>query len=634
MNLRVNMLPKGLPMHPFRHITILALACLWISAFAASGLYAVAQSPAKQAAPASTPTASSAVTTVLHANTNLVLVDVVVSEHGNAVHGLTQGNFRIFDNGREQTISSFDEHRPAEAPAVAKPIKLPPNTYTNLPVYPEATSVNVLLLDGLNTISVDQVYVRRKMIEYMGKVKPGTSLAIFTLSQRLRMIEGFTTDVAKLSKAFQSAKTGPQDSLDVNSGTTDAMNNLANYAPTPAGRGMDPNALNMAVSQMNQFAADVTASQDQIRIRMTLDALQQLGRYLNAIPGRKNLIWFSSSFPLALSPDSTVSSPFKNMQNYADDARETSEMLSAARVAVYPVDAEGLLTPPSMDAANRGNGKQAQAPTGLNNPNTALPTGMSNDSKAMSETLAKQESLKLMADLTGGKAYIDTNGLKEAVANAVDNGASYYTISYVPAAEKLDGQFHKIQVRMNKSSYKLAYRSGYYANSPDKLSAHSPGAPASRMTTATLLGAPPETQILFLARVLPATDPQFKDLKMPDGPAGEASKDVKGPLHRYIVDLTIDSHTLAFEKTPEGAHKVSVEFALVAYDSNFNQVNFLDRGVQLNMNDQRYARALATGTPVRLAIDLPAGEDILRIAVQDTAANRAGSVEIPLTVTQ
>jgi VWFA-related protein len=620
-------------MHSFRPVANLVLAFLCISTFAVSGLHAGAQAPVAPAAPASTAAAPPAVTTILHANANLVLVDVVVSEHGNAVHGLPQGNFRIFDNGREQTISSFEEHRPVEVPAIAKPIKLPPNTYTNLPVYPEATAINVLLLDGLNTIAVDQVYVRRKMIEYMDKIKPGTSLAIFTLSQRLRMIEGFTTDVAKLSKDFQAAKTGPSDSLDVNSGITDSMNNLSNYAPTPSGRGMDPNALSSAINQMNEFAADVTAAQEETRERMTLNALQQLARYLNAIPGRKNLIWFSGSFPIALSPDGAMNSPFRNMQNNEDDVRETSEMLSAARVAVYPVDGEGLLTPKSLDAANRGNGKQAQAPTGLNNPNTVLPNGMSNDSKDMSETLAKQASIKLIADLTGGKAYIDTNGLKEAVGNAVDNGASYYTISYVPAAEKLDGQFHKIQVRLNKSSYKLAYRSGFYANSPNKPSAYKL-ASASQMTTATLLGAPPETQILFLARVLPATDPQFKDLKMSDDPAGTPSKDVKGPLHRYIIDLTIDSHTLTFEKTPEGAHKVSVEFALVAYDSNFNQVNFLDRGIQLNLNDQRYARAIATGTPVRLALDLPAGEDILRIAIQDTAANRAGSIEIPVAVSR
>jgi len=85
---------------------------------------------------------------------------------------------------------------------------------------------------------------------------------------------------------------------------------------------------------------------------------------------------------------------------------------------------------------------------------------------------------------------------------------------------------------------------------------------------------------------------------------------------------------------PEGTHQASLEFVHVAYDSNLNQVNFLDRAIQLNLHDQHYAQFLANGTPVRLALDLPAGENILRIAVQDTTANRSGSIEIPVAVAQ
>ena len=40
--------------------------------------------------------------------------------------------------------------------------------------------------------------------------------------------------------------------------------------------------------------------------------------------------------------------------------------------------------------------------------------------------------MEVIAKETGGKAYINTNGLQEAVADAVRNGSSYYTIAYVP----------------------------------------------------------------------------------------------------------------------------------------------------------------------------------------------------------
>jgi hypothetical protein len=364
---------------------------------------------------------------------------------------------------------------------------------------------------------------------------------------------------------------------------------------------------------------------------MTLDAMQQLARYLSAIPGRKNLIWFSGSFPIALTPDASLMSPFTVMRNYSDEVRETNELLSAARVAVYPVDARGLIAMPSFAASGIGPG-----PTGLGasangavNKDPHIP--VSSNTRFSQQNLAEQAAMKQIAEETGGQAYLDTNGLKEAVESAVDNGSSYYTVGYAPGG-KLDGLFRKIEVRLDGASgYKLSYRRGYYADPPDKPSTHNPGEP-SLMTTATLLGAPPATQIIFLARVLPDTDPLFQDATLPSGPQGEMSASLKGPVHRYIVDLTLDPHEITFEEEQNGAHRAQIEFVVAAYDAETTRVNYLDRSIQLNLPSQRFARVMATGLPIRLALDLPQGQTSLRIAVQDLTASRAGSLEVPLVV--
>ena len=239
--------------------------------------------------------------------------------------------------------------------------------------------------------------------------------------------------------------------------------------------------------------------------------------------------------------------------------------------------------------------------------------------------------MKQIAEETGGQAYADTNGLKEAVESAINNGASYYTVGYSPTG-KLDGQFRTLQVRLDDPGpSKLSYRRGYYADSPDISSTHSPGEP-SLMTSATLLGAPPATQILFLARVLPDTDPLFQDAKLVKAPAGEMSASIKGPAHRYIVDLTIAPHTITYLETPDGTHEAKLEFVLAAYDAETTRVNYLDTSVQPNLRDQRYARTMATGIPVRLALNLPVGQMTMRISVHDLAAGRVGSLEIPVTV--
>ena len=567
---------------------------------------------------------------ILRSNANLVLVDVVATEHGNAIHGLAQGQFHIFEDGREQTIASFDEHAPATGPTAApKAAALPPNVFSNVPVYAETSAVNVLLLDGLNTPAANQMEVRRQMIQYLGKVEPGTSLAIFTLSSRLRMVEGFTTDAGALVKAVQNPKAATRPSIVLDSQNDKILDSMnLDIANTPW---MSPDA----VPAMLQFQADLTAFQADQRVRMTLEAMEQLARYLSAIPGRKNLIWFSGSFPLALDPDDSLRSPFQAMRSYSEQMKEASELLAAARVAVYPVDARGLMTMPASDAsyssATNSTVTSGTKTQGLKNTAVSQPSSVARDNRSfLRELQTSQSGMLQLADQTGGQAYINTNGLKEAVAHAVENGSSYYTIGYIPAAKDFNGEYRKIQVHLDNSSYQLAYRQGYYANPPDKPSPNLPGA-VNPMTAATLHGAPPATQILFQARVLPASDPLLQDAKAPDTP-GEMATKLKKPTHRYVVDLIVDPRSLAFDEMPDGSRQTRMEFALVAYDAEGNRVNYLNPSYAMKIQPSQFAQTQANGIRVRLALDLPPGQSSLRIAVHDIGGGSTGSLEVPLAI--
>jgi VWFA-related protein len=581
---------------------------------------AAGQSPAPlaNAVQAAAPSAPSAVptsdATLLHTGANLVLVDVVVTDRGNPVHSIDRSKFHIFEDGREQTLTSFDEHQGSTASKAApNVVKLPPGTFSNIPAYPDSGVVNVLLLDALNTPVASQVDLHRQMIDYLGKIQPETSLAIFTLASRLRMVEGFTTDPSRLTKALQSSKAGPQQSVALDPETEPSPEETLEEFQSA---GMSA----FAVASLQQFTADVAAFQIDMRVRMTLDALQELGRYLSAIPGRKNLIWFSGSFPIALDPDDTLMSPFQAMRDYSDDARETANLLSAARVAVYPVDARGLMPLPAFEASYKGSGNAARGG------NVAK-----DNSKFMQKTRNEHATMEQIAEQTGGQDYVNTNGLKEAVASAVENGSSYYTVGYVPSADKLNGQFHKIQLKLDAGGYKLAYRRGYYADAPGKSSVHNPGKP-NMIAEAASHGMPLATQILFQARVLPATDPLIHGANLSSGPAGEMAATLKGPVSRCFVELQVDPNGIAFDESPEGAHRAGLEFAAIAYSADGNRVNYLARGVELNLKTEQYERLTAVRIPAVLALDLPAGKFALRIVVAERAASRAGSLEIPVTI--
>src|SRR5271157_6155279 len=79
-------------------------------------------------APATTASQASAPTFKLQVQKNVVVVRVVVRDpHGRAVAGLRQEDFRITDNRKPQTISSFSvETQPAAIPSPGTPSAAPP----------------------------------------------------------------------------------------------------------------------------------------------------------------------------------------------------------------------------------------------------------------------------------------------------------------------------------------------------------------------------------------------------------------------------------------------------------------------------------------------------------------------------
>ena len=613
---------------------------------------------ATPAAPAQVPQAGAPVPPAVppvafQARANLVVVDVVVTNNGTSVHGLTKDRFHILENGNPQQIAVFEEHRPQDAPTVLKAPDLSPNTYSDFPEFTVTSAANVLLLDALNTPLSDQMYVRQQMIKYLKNIPPGTRIAVFTLASRLRIVEGFTTDSSVIAKAL-SGKGGPQSSVMLDTETdqqlSDQLNDMASLG-----------ASQTAMSSLQQFQADLASFQTDVRVQMTLDAMKSLARYLSVIPGRKNLIWFSGSFPLSIDPDATQQSPFEAMRNYAQDVQQTDDLLSQARVAVYPVDARGLMPLPSTNVANNyssmpsgvssamsgagirgGRSGRSSGPRSLSGTGSgsSTPAAAKADQKFLQQTVVEHATMQQIAQDTGGEAFVDTNGLKEAVADAIAHGSSYYTIAYVPQIRKYDGTFHRLKVTVD-GGYQTAYRRGYFADDPAKSpvdlqvaesQTSGPLADENEMLAAVERGAPPQSQLLFKVRVLAANNPAGKGVKLTPEPAGATVKDLKGPLKRYLIDYAVDPHPFAFTNTPDGVHHARVEFAAVAYNSDGKRLNYVDRIIGLNLTTPVFNQVMQTGVPMHQEIDLPAGPIYLRIVVHNLDSSRVGAMEIPLTV--
>ncbi len=616
---------------------------------------------ASDSAPVGATTEAPAMGTVLHqtqprveptlkVTSRLVVVDVVVRKGDHPVSGLTQSDFALYEDGVPQTIHDFTPHfadkaaAPADS-AAGPPPSLPPDTVTNLPVVNETDSITVMLLDGLNTAPSDVAYVRRAMIRFLKTQPPGRRMAVFALGQSLRMLQGFTTDSNQLTAALEKANaSSPASLLPPEDQTFQERQQLADEAVAGVS-GQD-------IANTRNFMSNADAGQTAMRTSLTLEAVQQLSRYLAGIEGRKNLIWFSGSFPLKFfavvdnvfngGSNSQVNPVIQSEGSFDDDLKETADMLVQARVAVYPVDARGGLTEPMVtatqqtDYANQVSGPpMSPAGTGQAEVFAAGQGGAYGTDRQLSEQqIASQHAtMDILARQTGGRAVYESNGLQQAMADALSDGSNYYTLAYVPTNTNYNGAQRNIEVRLTQGKAELSYRRSYYADAEGN-SPNIAGGAKSLISAAAVLGAPPSTQILFQARALPEGDPAIT------GPLPEKelrnypTRDFKGAAHPYVVDLGVQLGDLTFAVGAGGAESTRLEIALVAYNSEGKPVNSLGTEFAVTLQAAQFQQLAEAGKmiPVRLTLDLPAGANVVRAVVYDPATAKTGSLEIPLQV--
>ncbi len=583
--------------------------------------------------------------TVLQAGTQLVIVDVVVQDHnGHPIHGLKPENFHLTEDKAAQNIRRFEEHTADTTPAPpGPPLKLPPGTFTNYTPVPPNGTLNILLLDTLNTPTKDQSFVRTQLQEYVKHARPGTRLAIFGLTTHLVFLQGFTSDPEVLKDAVDH-KLIPRGSalLDDPSGANGVSEPLSDQISDDAANLPAGNSLAQVAANVAQFEAQTNAFQTQLRIQYTLDAFNTLGHYLSAFPGRKNLIWFSGAFPINILPDSSLQDPFAVVQTNEDEYRETTALLSKAQVSVYPIDARGLMTNPVFDAASAGR-NYARNPQRFGADITKFNTSQAQEHSTMAA----------LASDTGGEAFYNTNGLAEAVGKAIDAGSNYYTLTYTPTDRRQNGAFRSIHIDLTgTASATLSYRRGYYtddaraleraaekppakSDKPDSatavLAALSPAerAAAAYARAAMARGAPTPQDVLLKARILPET--ATTDTTLAPGNTLDTSVPANGPFRRYVIDIVGLPSELTLTTQPDGRRTGQVEFIAYVFNQPGLLLNAAGKTISLNLTPETYAKFIHGTMQARLEISVPTRyETFLRIGIRDVPANRFGVIEVPV----
>jgi VWFA-related protein len=475
---------------------------------------------------------------VIRASSRLVQVNVIVRDKSGPVTTLTKDDFVLADRGKPQVIQEFSVETPGDA---APDQMLPANTFSNHPARVPANTT-VVLLDGLNTRFENQAHAKRELMKFLAAVDPTGRIALYTLGKTLRVLCDFDRP-DQLQRIL-----APYKGI--------AATDFATAEPDHSNTGSD--ILDPFIDAANQ--AFVTATSVD-RAGITVQAFRAIANHLARVPGRKNLVWVTGSTPFSV----------------AGAARA----LNGADIAVYPVDARGLVgLPPELTAVASGGRTRSAV--------SFRPGGL--------------DTMEELADQTGGRAFFDTNDLSQAIRSAVDDSEVTYSLGFYPDDASLDGKFHELKVRVDRAGVQLRYRKGYVASAEAASSAQE-----ARSSLLAAISSPLESAAIPLTATV------------------ELVKGNSIKIH-WTTDI---SH---LQMAAQGPFRVAEITLLLVQQDAAGKLLDSSKGVfKIRLTGEAYESDLKSGAKFNSYVQPKDGLASLRMVVVDRSNAVAGSLLIPLS---
>ena len=356
------------------------------------------------------------------------------------------------------------------------------------------------------------------------------------------------------------------------------------------------------LGQLGKPANDAYDVERGQRARNTLLTLKKLAESLSGVHGRRKALVYISE---GISYTTTNFEEWREISGNArkgvaieGDLRDTITAASRANVSIYSIDPRGLTN--LGDAAMEIN----YVPE---NPNLRL------DSAGLLEELRlSQDSLRVLAEQTGGLAFVNSNDLGEAFDRVVRDNSSYYMLGYYPTNEKRDNRFRRIEVRLNKPGLQVRARKGYV--SPGK------NEPAARRL-AKLEGSAELADALN--RPIPTSGLTLR--------ANTASFKGAAPNTSVAVTITVDGTGFTFaEKDGWIEDKLEVSVRAIDQKGTISGSEHFD----LNIRIRPESRSILDGTGFRVfsKIDVPPGKYNLHIGIREAGRGNLGTIFTDLEV--
>ncbi len=542
----------------------------------------------------------------IQAERNLVLVRVVVHDSkGQAVRNLRKEDFKLFDNGKAQTIAHF-----AVDVASAKPVKREgpgPERELDAEAQPEETLSSstpqrymALFFDDIHLNFEDVVRTREAADHYLaGALQPSDRVGVFTSSGQGDA--DFTDDRAKLQEALSRLRPRP-----VVQEEQDACPEIFDYQAYMMVHRRDPFAIEIAAQEAIQCDCEYTNNRTaqcaaEARIRAEAEAarvlnrfqteseyalrgLEQLVRRISLVPGQRDIVLVSPGF-------------LKVTEEFQVD--EIVQRAVRSNVVINSLDAKGLFALiPLGDASRR--------------PVVVARRADLVGQKAQMQLLRLEQAAEVLRDFasdTGGAFFHNSNDLDEGFRKVGAFPEVSYVLGFSPQNLKLDGRFHSLSVKMvQPAGLTLQARRGYFA--PKK------SVDAQAQTQEEI------EQAIFSQdelHELPAeVHTQFFKLNESDA--------------RLSVVMHLDLRSLHFRKD-EGRNLNNLTVVTALFDRDGKYLAAKEKRLDFHLRDKTLEQLLRIGLTMKTSFDVKPGTYLVREVVRDTEGGQLSglsrTIEIP-----
>jgi VWFA-related protein len=391
----------------------------------------------------------------------LVLVDLIAWDSQERFVGdLVPGEIEIFEDRKRRELAFFERRSLSVGAAIIQASGPPPSREAEIQDSAGKAGASMFFLIDAESIAPHHLPQVKNAIRnfLLSKANSRDRVSLVRLGRDLTILQNESDDIPAFLNSLEGVRSTADNDLQLLRFGQDLDTLQLQMGPEG-----DPQVLLRNVVALGKNY--ILREQDHV---LTITrCLKAFFRGLEQLPGRKNVLMYSSGFrpKIAMAIQELLLRRLGNVVITGGNYREAGSMLiptmlgasssaermnsligeaidaaNRSRVAIYTMDARGLMTRQDVRLRNMG---------------------VSGEELMREEISQPQDMLRTVAAGTGGRAYSDTNEMESGIRGVYRDSNDYYDLGFVPANTGKPGRIHQIRVKVKRPQVQISYRTTY-----------------------------------------------------------------------------------------------------------------------------------------------------------------------------